>query len=103
LHFSVSGNAIKNVIAENPRWKYFFYRTANGAEVDLVLVKGTSSIAVEFKASMAPKTGKGLWSALEDIQPESTWIVIPEGDQYTIKEGVTVIPLEQFLSADILD
>lgn len=100
---SWEGYALENVISENPQWKYFFYRTSNGAEVDLVLVKGTRKIAVEFKASMAPKTSKGFWSALEDIQPESTWIIVPEGDQYVIKEGVTVIPLERFLSAGILE
>lgn len=99
---SWEGYAIENIIAENPRWNYFFYRTSNGAEIDLVLVKGTRKIAIEFKATVAPKTCKGFWSALEDIQPESTWIIIPEGDQYTLKEGVTIISLEQFLSAGIL-
>lgn len=59
-------------------------------------------IAIGFKAATAPKMSKGFWLALEDIQPESTWVIVQEGDRYAIKEGVTVIPLEQFLSAGIL-
>jgi len=99
---SWEGYALENILAENPRWNYFFYRTANGAEVDLVLTKGERKIAVEFKASSAPKTSKGLWAALDDIQPESTWIVVPEADRYLIKEKVSVISLESFLAAGIL-
>jgi len=100
---SWEGYALENIVAENPRWKYYFYRTANGSEVDIVLVKGNRRIALEFKASMAPTMSKGFWLALEDIQPESTWIIVPEGDRYAIKEAVTVISLEQFLSSGVLE
>ena len=68
----------------------------------IIYEKGNRKIAIEFKASMAPKTKKGFWLALEDIQPDSTWIIVPEGDRYVVKEGVTVIPLEQFLAEGIL-
>ncbi|NLD91199.1 MAG: ATP-binding protein [Fibrobacter sp.] len=93
---SWEGYAIENIIAAYPRWKYFFYRTTNGAEMDLVLEKGNKKIAFEFKASVAPKLSQGFWNAVEDINPEITYVVIPEGEQYSVKDNVTVISLNAF-------
>ena len=100
---SWEGYALENILAENPRWKYHFYRTANGAEMDLVLTRGSRKIAIEFKASLAPKVGKGFWNAIGDIEPESTWVIIPEGERYRISDTVTVISLDDFLSEQLLD
>jgi len=90
---SWEGYAVENIIAAYPLWKYYFYRTSNGAEMDLILEKGTRKIAFECKASVAPKLSPGFWNAVEDIAPEITYVVIPEGEQYSVKENVTVIPL----------
>jgi predicted AAA+ superfamily ATPase len=50
-----------------------FYRTAAGAEIDLVLeLGGCAGIwAVEVKKNSAPKLESGFHSALEDLQPGS--------------------------------
>ena len=61
------------------------------------MTKGSRVIAVEFKASLSPKMSKGFWNAIDDIKPESSWVVIPEGEKYQLKEGVWVISLEEFL------
>ena len=68
----------------------------------MLLSKGRRGFAVEFKASAAPKLTKGFWTAFEDLDPDSGWVVIPEGDRYPIKENIWVISLKDFLAQPIL-
>jgi uncharacterized protein len=92
---SWEGIVVENVIAEMPDWQPYFYRTATGDEIDLVMVKGDRIIAIECKASTAPQLTKGFWTVLEDIQPEHVWVVAPINDSYPIKKNVTVCGLSQ--------
>ena len=61
------GMVIENLLAHLPGWRGAYYRTAKGAEVDLVLEKGRRRIAIECKASAAPQLTQGFWSAMKDI------------------------------------
>ncbi|MBN1550543.1 ATP-binding protein, partial [bacterium] len=64
---SWEGMVIENILSELSHWKGSFYRTAAGAEVDLLIEKGNRRIAVEIKASKAPSPTKGFWQALDDL------------------------------------
>jgi predicted AAA+ superfamily ATPase len=66
---------IENVLAQMPGWRGSFYRTAKGAEIDLVLEKGNRRIAIECKASSAPAPTQGFWNSPEDIGAREAWIV----------------------------
>jgi hypothetical protein len=44
---SWEGVVVENVIVNNPDWDYYFYRTATGDELDLILTKGNQRIAFE--------------------------------------------------------
>ncbi len=81
-------------------WKPSFYRTSNGAEIDLVLEKGLRRIAVEFKASSAPKPTRGLYHAVQDLEISEVYIVapLPEETTYSAREGVTVTTIAQLPS-----
>lgn len=100
--FGVSweGMVIENIIVNMPDWNYFFYKTAAGDELDLILEKGNQRIAIECKASAAPKPTKGFWRALEDIKPQKTYIIAPIADSYPIKESVMVCGLIIFLEME---
>jgi predicted AAA+ superfamily ATPase len=78
-------------------WMPFFYRTSNGAEIDLVLEKGLRRVAVEFKASSAPKPTRGLYHAMQDLGITEAYIVapLPEETTYPAREGVTVTTVAQ--------
>jgi hypothetical protein len=76
-----------------PGWRGSFYRTAAGAEIDLVLEKGSRRIAIECKASAAPEPTQGFWNAMEDIGAKEAWIVAPIEGSYPLKRGVTVASL----------
>lgn len=92
---------IENIIVNNPHWNAYFFRTSSGDELDLILEKGSKLIAIECKASAAPKVSKGFWNALEIIQPQKTYIIAPINDSYFIHENVVVCGLSEFLKISI--
>ena len=85
--------AMENVIASFQDWEPFFYRTSAGAEIDLVMVRGTRMRVFEFKVSAAPKVTKGFWTALDDLQPEDARIVAPVEGSFPLADNVLVCPL----------
>lgn len=98
---SWEGIVLENIIVNRPSWDYFFYRTATGDEIDLVLKKGNQVIAIECKASDAPKVSKGFYRSLEVIKPNKTYIIAPTNDTYQLQENITVIGLANFLKQEL--
>jgi|WetSurMetagenome_2_1015567.scaffolds.fasta_scaffold35099_2 uncharacterized protein len=96
---SWEGFVIENIISELSRWQPFYFKTAAGAEIDLVLVKGRRLIAVECKSSSAPEVTKGFWTALKDLGAKEAWIIAPVKESYPIEKRVQVARLEDFLEA----
>lgn len=70
-----------------------FYRTAAGAELDVVVEFGQKIIGFEIKFSVAPKVSKGFWQSLQDVCPHQTFIVAPVQQRWPIADGVEVIPV----------
>jgi predicted AAA+ superfamily ATPase len=96
---SWEGVVVENVIVNYPDWNYYFYRTATGDEMDLILEKGNQRIAIECKATTAPKLTKGFYRALEVIQPQQTYVIIPTQVSYEIAPNITVCGLSEFLNS----
>ncbi len=92
---------IENIIAKYIGWNFFFYRTASGNEIDLVLTKANRVIAIEIKASATPNLTKGFWYALEDIKATESYVIAQVRMPYPMKKGVMVYPLEDFLNKEI--
>ncbi len=74
------GYVIENVISTlGDRYQYYFYRTADGTECDLVIFEGTSCKAViDAKFSTALKTTKSMNTAIQDLNPLQAFFVVPE-------------------------
>ena len=98
---SWEGVVVENVIVNKPDWNYYFYRTASGDEMDLILEKGNQRIAMECKASTAPKLTKGFYRALEVIKPQKTFVIIPAPVSYEIAPNITVCGLSEFLTIEL--
>jgi predicted AAA+ superfamily ATPase len=95
---SWEGFVIENIINTFPDWEYSFYRSSNGAEIDLIMNKGQQTIAVECKASTAPNLTKGFWNALDDMEINNAWVISPVKDMYPIEKRVKVSSLLNFIS-----
>lgn len=76
----------------------YFYRTHNGTECDLLIVRGLQVIAcIEIKYTTAPKTTKSLALTIDDLKPLYSFIITPSADDFLIKENIRVCSLIDFL------
>jgi len=70
-----------------------FYRTAAGAELDLVVECGSRKVGIEIKFSSAPRPTRGFWEALKDLEITSAYVIAPVARQYPLAAGVEVVPV----------
>jgi hypothetical protein len=77
----------------------YFYRTAEGAECDLVITRGLDIKAcVEIKFSEAPAVTRGLTTAIRDLNCKRNFIIIPDCPQeYQLKDDIIVCSLPAFV------
>lgn len=92
---SWEGFVIETLIAASPEGTAAnFYRTAAGAEIDLLLTPpGKKPWAIEIKRSLAPKLEKGFHLACEDIQPTKRIVVYPGEESYPLPGNVAAMSL----------
>jgi uncharacterized protein len=89
-------NILSTVPANTPAW---FYRTAVGAEIDLVLeVKPNQRWAIEIKRSLGdPKPRKGFFVGCEDIGAVRQIVLYPGDESYKLDARTDVMPLQKLL------
>jgi len=87
---SFEGFVIENLVRLFPRWTFNYYRTKSGAEIDLIMSKGNKRIAIEIKASKAPKLQRGFWTACEDIKATQKYVVALVDEAYQIQNDTMV-------------
>jgi hypothetical protein len=91
---SWEGFVIENLLAAAPPGtRAGFYRTAAGAEVDLVLeLPGEAGCwAIDVKRTLAPRLEKGFHNARVDLAPARCWVIYPGTDRYPLATGVEAI------------
>jgi len=97
---SWEGFAIENMIASLPEGaRASFYRSAAGAEIDLVLeMPGQRRPwAVEIKRGRAPKLERGFHSAREDLAPERCLVVCNADEPFAMGGGIEAMGLPHAL------
>ena len=80
--------------ADGKRSGAYFYRTAAGAEIDLVLERSRGRrLAFEIKLASAPTPSRGLWSGLADLNPSAAYVLYPGKERYPLGRGVEALPV----------
>lgn len=95
---SWEGLAIESLLAAVPGGaEAYFFRTAAGAEIDLVvkLPGRRKPWAVEIKRGLAPKLERGFDLASADVQPERSLVVYGGAERFPLAEGVEALPLTE--------
>ncbi|GDX74223.1 ATPase [Cyanobium sp.] len=94
---SWEGFVIESLLAVAPsNCVGWFYRTAAGAEIDLVLEWSPQRRwAIEIKRSLSPRLSKGVHQARADLQPERMIVVTPAPTGYPLADGVEVVGLAE--------
>ena len=77
----------------------YFYRTAAGAEIDLVLERPRGRrLAFEVKLGSAPSPSRGFRSGMDDLKPASAFVVYPGTERYPLGHGVEALPVSMLPS-----
>lgn len=79
-------------------YNMYFYRTHQGAEADLILVKdGRPVICAEIKRTNAPTMTKGFANVIEDNQTEENYIIYAGDDSFPVAKNVQAIGFKSWL------
>jgi predicted AAA+ superfamily ATPase len=94
---SWEGFAIETLLNAAPRnAQSGFYRSSNGAEIDLVIDSpGLGLMAIEVKKGPSAKPRRGFYSACEDLRPAHKFLVHSAADAqaFPVGDGVTAVGL----------
>jgi predicted AAA+ superfamily ATPase len=98
---SWEGFVLENLLQCAPgRSQAWFYRTAAGAEMDLVLdLPGGQRWAIEIKRSSAPRLSKGFHQARADLEPHRSFVVYAGDERFPLLEGVEAIGTAELAAA----
>jgi predicted AAA+ superfamily ATPase len=89
---SWEGFVLEQLINAAPQAEASFYRTSNGAEVDLVLsFRNQQTWVIEVKRSSAPTVSRGFYQAATDLGAVRKLLVAPVEKTYPIKDGIEVV------------
>jgi len=93
---SWEGFVLENLMAAAPFGTTpFFYRTAAGAEVDLLLeIPGHGLWAIEIKHGLSAQPAKGFFAACEDLRPAHRFVINSGQERYRIGPKIDAIGLK---------
>ena len=89
---SWEGFVVEQLVNAAPNAQASFYRTSNGAEVDLVLTfRNQQTWVIEIKRSSAPTVSRGFHQAAIDLGAARKLLVAPVEQTYPMKEHIEVV------------
>jgi predicted AAA+ superfamily ATPase len=96
---SYEGFVLETLITQaDPSFKPYFYRTHDGAEIDLLFERGGQpDIAIEVKRSSAPSPERGFKHACDDLGISKRFVVYPGTESFSLRQGAQAIGLQGML------
>jgi predicted AAA+ superfamily ATPase len=88
---------IENILSTIDCDKAGFYRTMNGAEIDLVIERNGIRVGIECKSSLTPTVERGMYTCMEDLQLKEAFVAAPVSSSYFLKENIRVMPIQELL------
>ncbi|MBP7510947.1 MAG: ATP-binding protein [Bacteroidia bacterium] len=104
LGYSWEGYVIEQIISLLPNTiQPYYYRTHDGAEVDLLLVKGIKPLAsLEIKYSEKPSLSKGYSESVKDLNTKHNYFITPGKEKpWPLNKNIMAVGLNEFL-VDVL-
>lgn len=96
---SWEGFVIEQIMSAAPSLDYSFYRTAQGAEADLVIDFRHGQVwVVEIKRSSAPTVSKGFHQAAVDVNANRKILVAPVEQTYQMKDNIEVMSVQTLIA-----
>lgn len=73
----------------------YFWRTHNGAEIDLLFTIEGKNFGFEVKLNEAPKITTSMHTALSELKLDHLWAVYPGKEVYPAHKQITVLPISE--------
>ncbi len=90
---SWEGFVIEQVLALVPHDASFFWATHQGAEIDLVLQRGTELFGIECKRTDSPRLTPSIRNALQDLGLKRCAVIYPGRRRFPLHQLVEAVPL----------
>lgn len=83
---------------KNTSLNMYYYKTHQGAEADIVLVKGnTPKCCIEIKLSNTPDVTKGWYEVIKDMKTQNNFVITPASDDFPLNKNTRVCSLPVFI------
>lgn len=80
------------------REECFFWRTHQGAELDLLIVRGKKRLGFEFKRTSAPTVTKSMHIAVQDLHLDSLHVIHGGARSFPMADGIRAVAADQILT-----
>lgn len=98
---SWTGFALEQVLRIAKPDSAWTWSTHAGARLDLLMLKGSQRIGVEFQRADAPKVTQSMRIAQRDLKLDALYVVYPGQHRFTLGDGVQAVPLWALLPGDM--
>src|SRR3972149_3566858 len=88
---SWEGFALEQVLRLAKPDEAYFWATHQGAELDLLLLKGEQRVGVEFKRTDAPSVTRSMQIALQDLKLDALYVVYPGERRFNLAPGIEAV------------
>jgi hypothetical protein len=97
---SWEGFALEQVLRLARPDEAYFWATHQGAELDLLMLKGARRVGVEFKRADSPHVTRSMSIAAEDLRLDALYVVYPGDKRFRLAPGIEAVPLWAALAGD---
>jgi hypothetical protein len=97
---SWEGYAVEETLKLLEPEEAYFWRTHQGAELDLLLFKKGRRFGVEIKRADAPSVTPSMRIALTDLRLEHLAVIYPGVSGYSLANRISVIPMSVLAGGD---
>lgn len=95
---SWEGFALEQVLRLARPDEAYFWATHQGAELDLLMLKGRRRVGVEFKRADAPQVTRSMRIAISDLRLDALYVVYPGDRRFSLPGGIEAVPLRSLLA-----
>jgi hypothetical protein len=97
---SWEGFALEQVLRIAEPDQAYFWATHQGAELDLLLIRQSTRIGVEFKRADAPRVTPSMRIATDELKLDRLYVVYPGAHRFEMAAGIEAVPLWALLVPD---
>lgn len=72
--------------------------TPQGAELDLLVVRGNRRIGIEVKCTESPQVTRSMQIAIKELRLDRLWVVHQGRDRFTMQPGIEALPVSELPS-----